>query len=291
MGRLHPAQGPGAIYGKAQNQRFLEQRDNSQPCKTHPRLGPAAAGPLPCPALPKFPIPALLWALCSSLPFDPLLLPSPGGCGPGAPGCSPAGYSPLFCCCNPSRESPKAGTAGRAAHTTLHFQKLLKSSSWSSQEPPCGSSITHTQERAEKKWESCGKIPRGAQLEGPAHLGTAPAAPGWDLHEGSEFGQRERCQAQLWEGKMFRSRRVHFPKNLLRSPIPAGDGSSCEELPQLFPPGIPGKAQSGCRREQLPPPAPGIRPRGFTIPVPLLIQKLFYLGFGFFGRGGSQNIL
>lgn len=74
---------------------------------------------------------------------------------------------------------------------------------------------------------------------------------------------------------------VNFPKNLIWGKLEAPVWSLLSSSPSVFPPGIPGKprSRSGCRREQLPPPAPGTNAQVLSIPVALLMEKWLYPGF------------
>lgn len=197
------------------------------------------------------------WFGLCALPFAPLLLPSEDGCAPGVPGYSPAGYSPPFSGCSSSRESPEAGTAGRAAHTTLQFQKLLKLSSWNGQECPCGSSTSHTRRNVRKRNESTVENPSGSTAGIPAHLGTAPAVPGWDHRE----GEGTMPGSALGRGGPGDAR-VHFCQNLLCSRISSWGWLLLGQLPQL--------SLLASHRESLQSPGPGgaagQSPRGLSHP-------------------------
>ncbi|XP_014114052.1 PREDICTED: uncharacterized protein LOC106628528 [Pseudopodoces humilis] len=172
-------------------ERFLEQKDNSRPCKSHPGLGPALPiHPLPFPDSPFQP-----WLGLSALPF-PLILSSclllldvaqkfldilqlqfQQGEPQGWHSWQSSPHHPT------TPETPQI-TQLEQPGVSLRLQRVAHAG-------------TRGKE-TEKPWN----IPGGAQLEGPAHLGTAPAAPGWDHHEGSEFGQRGQSQAGGREGKV-----------------------------------------------------------------------------------------
>lgn len=238
-GQLHPTQGPGASYGKIQNQRDFWRKETT-PSPAKPNQGwvlllPGPFNVLPFPNSPFQPCFGL-----SALPF-PLI-----------PSCclllmDSAQESLDIVLLGVLHRSPAAIPAGRAPRLAqLAEQPPPPCNSRNSENDPAGTAKSlpaalgrHTREETwGKEMEKPWKIPWGAQLEGAAHLGTAPAVPGWDHHQEWEFGQRGQCQTWLWEGKTLETLpltpELIFPKICSAAKSAAGGGFCCVELPQLF---------------------------------------------------------